>query len=122
MRIDDLNAPFFTFEFHFDVRERFVGMNRISEDSPVITSISKLATAQRTQTAPASTLTASSLQAFTQASSISRDNRSPAALSRTVSTEVASSTGETNLVGLEIDTNATETDDDNDEGLEIQIV
>lgn len=31
MRIDDLNAPFFTFEFHFDVRERFVGMNRISE-------------------------------------------------------------------------------------------
>lgn len=31
LRIDELDAPFFTFEFRFDIRERFVGMNRISE-------------------------------------------------------------------------------------------
>ncbi|KWU46345.1 hypothetical protein RHOSPDRAFT_31795 [Rhodotorula sp. JG-1b] len=92
-------------------------------DSPVITSISKRAAPRQTQTAPSSTLTATSLQALTQASSSSRNNSgSEADRSRTATTEVASSTGETNLGALEIDTDATETEDYGDDELEVQCV
>ena len=92
-------------------------------DSPVITSISKRAAPPQTRTAPSSTLTATSLQALTQASSSSRNNSgSEADRSRTATTEVASSTGETNLGALEIDTDATETEDYGDDELEVQCV
>lgn len=63
------------------------------------------------------------MQAFTPTSSINHhSNGSPTARSRTATTEVASSTGDTNLIGLEIDTDATETDEDDDGGLEFQII